>query len=171
MLSQDDFDRALELIEGGRLIPAIKELRQKTGFGLKEAKELAEAIRDGASLSEVNERFGLNTPKKETPKSDAEVVELLNNGQKIRAIKLYRELHGVGLKEAKLAVEAIERDPGSGPPKRSTTATEPWLEKVRDLISVGRKIEAIKHYRDHTGAGLAEAKRAVDDMAREGVSG
>jgi len=37
-----------------------------------------------------------------------EVVELVQNGRKIDAIKLFRELTGVGLKEAKDAVEAIQ---------------------------------------------------------------
>ena len=32
---------------------------------------------------------------------DARLAALLQNGRKIEAIKLYRELHGVGLKEAK----------------------------------------------------------------------
>ena len=34
------------------------------------------------------------------------MIELLQAGQQIQAIKLYRELTGVGLKEAKDAVEA-----------------------------------------------------------------
>jgi len=37
-----------------------------------------------------------------------EVVELVRNGRKIEAIKLFRELTGTGLKEAKEAVEAIQ---------------------------------------------------------------
>lgn len=36
------------------------------------------------------------------------------------------------------------------------------LERVRDLIARGRKIEAIKAYREATGASLREAKDAVD---------
>jgi ribosomal protein L7/L12 len=40
----------------------------------------------------------------------AEVQDALQRGQKIEAIKLYRQATGVGLKEAKDAVEAAERD-------------------------------------------------------------
>ncbi len=36
------------------------------------------------------------------------------------------------------------------------------LGDIRDLIARGRKIEAIKAYRERTGSGLAEAKAAVD---------
>jgi len=41
---------------------------------------------------------------------DADVVELAARGEKLLAIRLYRELHGGGLKEAKEAVEAMLRD-------------------------------------------------------------
>jgi hypothetical protein len=37
---------------------------------------------------------------------------------------------------------------------------------VEDLIAAGRKIEAIKLYRQKQGVGLKEAKEAVDAMAR-----
>ena len=38
------------------------------------------------------------------------VAALLAQGEKILAIRLYRELHGGGLKEAKEAVEAMGRE-------------------------------------------------------------
>ena len=39
---------------------------------------------------------------------DAKVVEMIKKGNKIEAIKIYRELHNVGLAEAKQAVESLE---------------------------------------------------------------
>jgi ribosomal protein L7/L12 len=41
--------------------------------------------------------------------AQATVVELMQAGRKIDAIKLYREQNHVGLKEAKEAVEALDR--------------------------------------------------------------
>jgi ribosomal protein L7/L12 len=38
-----------------------------------------------------------------------EIEQMLRKGQKIEAIKIYRQKTGVGLKEAKDAVEAMER--------------------------------------------------------------
>ncbi len=38
------------------------------------------------------------------------------------------------------------------------------LERIRAAVAGGRKIEAIKLYRESTGAGLAEAKRAVESL-------
>lgn len=37
-------------------------------------------------------------------------------------------------------------------------------QEVAELVKAGRKIEAIKLYRELTGAGLAEAKEAVEKM-------
>jgi ribosomal protein L7/L12 len=44
---------------------------------------------------------------------------------------------------------------------------EPPLAAVIGELEQGNKIEAIKVYRAQTGAGLAEAKSAVDVIARE----
>ena len=42
--------------------------------------------------------------------SDADVAAMMARGDKLLAIRLYRELHDVGLKEAKAAVEELARD-------------------------------------------------------------
>jgi ribosomal protein L7/L12 len=41
------------------------------------------------------------------------------------------------------------------------------LERIRAAISSGRKIEAIKIYREASGAGLAEAKEFVEAFAED----
>lgn len=41
---------------------------------------------------------------------NAEIMQALESGQKIQAIKIYREANGVGLKEAKEAVDAMAKD-------------------------------------------------------------
>lgn len=47
-------------------------------------------------------------------------------------------------------------------------AADDLLQEVRDLIAPGpsHKIEVIKRYRELTGAGLYDAKTAIDGMAR-----
>ena len=40
-------------------------------------------------------------------------------------------------------------------------------DPVRELILQGRKIDAIKAYRERTGAGLKDAKDVVEAMERE----
>jgi large subunit ribosomal protein L7/L12 len=46
----------------------------------------------------------------------------------------------------------------------NNVAGGPWLEEVRQLKNSGKKINAIKLYREHTGVGLKEAKDVVDGM-------
>jgi len=94
---------------------------------------------------------------------DGRVIALLCDGRKIEAIKLYRDLTGAGLKEAKDAVEALERD-GSLPTRDASSGDDP---DVLELLRAGQKIRAIKLYRDKTGAGLAESKNAIETLARK----
>jgi ribosomal protein L7/L12 len=41
---------------------------------------------------------------------------------------------------------------------------EPWSDEVNGLVRDGKKIQAIKVYREATGAGLKEAKEAVEKL-------
>src|SRR5262249_34027835 len=98
----------------------------------------------------------------------ARVRSLTEAGQKIEAIKLFRERTGAGLKESKDAVEAIQR----GQAARSGPQSDRDLEdEVVSFLEQGQKIEAIKRYRERTGVGLKEAKDAVKRMAeRRGLA-
>ncbi|MGE0605955.1 MAG: hypothetical protein AB7O62_02435 [Pirellulales bacterium] len=104
--------------------------------------------------------------------SGAELVErivaALADGRKIEAVKLYREATGRGLKESKDAVEAIER--GQNPPAAwigPTDTLDPELQqRMVDELTAGRKIEAIKIYRQARHCGLKEAKEAVEQFAK-----
>lgn len=104
----------------------------------------------------------------------AEIDRLLADGQKIVAIKLYRDHTGVGLKEAKDRIESWA--PGTGPALRTPPPVAPGSDalspraslppdvaaEVDRLVAAEQKISAIKLVRDHTGLGLAEAKQLVD---------
>ena len=47
------------------------------------------------------------------------------------------------------------------------TATPGITDEVEDHLRAGRRISAIKAYRESTGAGLKEAKDAVEDYERQ----
>jgi len=86
-------------------------------------------------------------------------------GNKITAIKLYRDATGAGLAEAKEAIELIA---AGKPPKAEGRAPQPddaALQGITAAISAGSLIEAIRLYRAATGVGLKEAKDAVDALA------
>jgi ribosomal protein L7/L12 len=111
----------------------------------------------GAWLSDQTDAPELNPDSLE----DA-IRSLLTQGQKIAAIKLYREQTGVGLAEAKNAVEMIERGGGLPSAKAAAPATE---QQVLELLAAGKKIAAIKLYREQMHVGLKAAKDAVEALA------
>ena len=89
------------------------------------------------------------------PIKERQIRALVKADQLIHAIKLYREITGVGLAEAKSAVEAMGR---GGSVNMPTPPTRP-----RGIISLRlgskkyleerKKIEAIKIYANHTTLG------------------
>jgi len=104
-----------------------------------------------------------------------EIASLLRAGKKIEAIKMYRADTGVGLAEAKSVVERLEVAASLGGtltvspevvPLTSTVADgdaeSVLLAEIGQLVSQGKKIQAIKLYRERTGVGLAAAKDAVE---------
>jgi len=89
------------------------------------------------------------------------------SGNKIAAIKLYRDATDAGLAEAKEAIELIA---AGKPPKdvgRTPQPDDAALQRVSAAISAGSLIEAIRLYRAATGVGLNEAKDAVDALAMQ----
>jgi ribosomal protein L7/L12 len=97
---------------------------------------------------------------------ELEIKELVTKGNKIAAVKLYREITGAGLKESKDAVESIERGvPIQIPSPAQTGDPDPFLEiQIKRLLAERKKIEAVKAYREAYNCGLKEAKDAVDDI-------
>jgi len=87
-----------------------------------------------------------------------DVRAALNRGDKIAAIRLLRERMGIGLAEAKAAVDAGE----VASPQHAAPSTDQLPREVMEALDAGRKIEAIKLLREATGLGLKEAKLRVD---------
>ena len=93
----------------------------------------------------------------------AELNALLAEGQKIKAIQRYREATGADLAAAKEAVETLER--GASPADKPLDAG-PAAEIVA-LLEAGRKLEAVKLYRERTGVDLKQARDAVEAIAAD----
>jgi ribosomal protein L7/L12 len=98
---------------------------------------------------------------------DAELQALVAQGKKIHAIKLVRELTGLGLKESKDYVDRLPHMPplaefvANPRPSMPTAAIE---QEIRQLLLHRQKIEAIKRVRELTGMGLKEAKDYVESL-------
>ncbi len=90
----------------------------------------------------------------------------LHAGRKVEAIRIYREMSGLGLAEAKAAVEAMEQGGGLPAGRTARGLPEPDADEiereVRRALREGTKIQAIRRYREMTGADLKDSKDAVD---------
>jgi ribosomal protein L7/L12 len=104
-------DEILRLLAGSRKIEAIKLCRERMGLGLKEAKDLVDGLEAG--------RRGAPPP---AAPGDADLLDLVRAGRKIEAVKLCRERTGLGLKEAKDAVDALAAAHGVVAPARGCLA-------------------------------------------------
>ena len=83
-------------------IAAIKHLREQTQMGLKDAKTTVEAMIASASAAPVT------IPEPVEPPELDEIRHMISRGQKIKAIKLYREVYQTDLRTAKEAVDGME---------------------------------------------------------------
>lgn len=144
-------DEVKYLVEHGQKIAAIKKFREQTGANLLEAKLAVEAIASG----NVEVKVQTTDLTDITP----EIKGMLANRKKIEAIKLMRERTGMGLAEAKTAVEAIGNSGATLP------LSNELVGEIKELVEKGEKIAAIKLLRERTGLGLAEAKLGVEMMA------
>lgn len=97
------------------------------------------------------------------PQQAQKIHELIDASQILMAIQVYRDATGVSLAEAKRAVEEMMRMEAARPPSGTRNFDNPVLEsKIRSMLSKGKKIEAVKIYREEYGIGLKEAKDAVE---------
>ncbi len=174
------FGEVAQLVKAGKKIEAIKLYRELTGVGLKEAKDAVEQLAEGKFV-QVSQTITRTRTTRAILNPDAsqaalaEVRHLMNAGHKIEAIKVYRQHFGVGLKEAKDAVEALDAlDTGDMPAFASApeaaAASDPlpdielFLCELQPLLQTDQKIEAIKRLRQKYAVGLKDAKDAVEEL-------
>ncbi len=94
------------------------------------------------------------------------VLEQLDQGNTIEAIKLLREETGMSLFEAKEYIDSVKTTSAAGIPQQ--TAAKPVISHmVLDQLMRGNKLEAIKILRNETGMGLKDAKDAVEQALVE----
>lgn len=136
-------------------IAAIKAYREITGIGLKEARDAVEIAL--AYPHKIQKGFSaLNASM-----SDAGVRDLLAAGKFEEAVNAYRTFTGVDTFTARNAVEEMQQTL-----YRSDLGTYVNDETIRQALRDGKKIEAVKFYRQLYNVGLREALDAVNEMER-----
>ena len=106
-----------------------------------------------------------------------EIKNLVAEGNKIAAIKLYREVFDTSLTEAKESVERLADGEAVTVTQVSVLTEGEALQtrndlaeaEIRQLLQDGKKIEAIKHYRETYHTGLKDSKDAIEVFETSGV--
>jgi ribosomal protein L7/L12 len=162
-LAPDVEMRVHDLIARRRKIEAIKLVREHTALGLKEAKDLVDAVEAGSPIDPPRGAFGgpggfpgQGPAGMVAPATRARAEQILARGALIEAIKLVRKETGLGLKEAKDYCEAL-RD-GRLPP------ASPLSERARALTSAGDRAAAVALVRGETGMSQSEAETFLDAL-------
>jgi hypothetical protein len=100
--------------------------------------------------------------------NDEQVRDWVAQGQKIQAIKRYRDLTGIGLKDAKDAIDYLSLHPNA-PDKLKEKIRRLELDDsgLRDLIAEGRADEAVEVYRKFAGVDEYTARDAIRKITAE----
>lgn len=102
------------------------------------------------------------TPKQELSGAGvAHIEDLISKGEKMQAIKRYRDLTGSSLSDAKLFVESLAKDNDT---ELYNLPLNEDLESALRLIKQQSTIEAVREVRALTGLGLRDAKAYVDEL-------
>ena len=129
-LTPDQVQKIHQLLHDKQLIQAIKVYREATGASLAEAKR---AVEEMAFVEVTKAPSGVRSF--DNPVLESKIRSMLAKGKKIDAIKIYREEYGIGLNEAKIAVERIEatmpRDSSTGIPYESAIGRDPFADEDR----------------------------------------
>ena len=105
----------------------------------------------------------------ENEQSFTAVKALVDYGFTIEGIKMYRDLTGRGLKQAKQAIEEYQKSRILNEYTGKISHSSASLEDIKELLHQGNKVQAIKLYRELTGADLIQAKKAVENYQEKGV--
>lgn len=106
-----------------------------------------------------------------------ELAQEIGAGRPVNAMRIYRDATGVGLKEAKDAVELLQAEfrgqapvPGASTPMPAEAVpSDVNLDgEIAALLAQGRMIHAVKLTRERLHLGLKEAKDYVDEVERTG---
>jgi len=101
-LRPDQVQKIHQLLHEQQLIHAIKFYREVTGSSLAEAKEAIEEMARNEATKPPDDVRDMDNPI-----LISRIKSLLSRNRKVDAVKIYREEYGIGLKEAKNAVDRI----------------------------------------------------------------
>ncbi|WP_433338575.1 hypothetical protein [Spirillospora sp. CA-294931] len=138
--------RVAELAAQGRIVQAVRIVRETTAMTLRHAKEHVESVRD----RQIIDRHPGGPP---TPR----LLGFIADGKRIQAVKEVVETTGLSLKDAKHYVDALRRE-------RAHLRPAPLADRVRVLRGAEDYRSAIALVRAETGMTEPEALRFIDAL-------
>jgi ribosomal protein L7/L12/sugar lactone lactonase YvrE/DNA-directed RNA polymerase subunit RPC12/RpoP len=107
---KDKLDFVREAAMSGNKLVAVRALRDSFPLGLKQATKLVDAMQQGKQI-DLQVLQSLYSPPIQTvtldPSTMQQITDLVRSGDKINAIKLFRQATGVGLKQAQEAIDGM----------------------------------------------------------------
>src|SRR5690349_10171801 len=106
-----------------------------------------------------------------TTEAKNEVERLIRQGQKLMAIKYLCDTFNISLPEAKMLVEAVEKEQSSNGSFTQPASFQAGLSNIAraeviSLLMANKKIEAVKKVKTELGIGLKEALDVVEEIEK-----
>jgi ribosomal protein L7/L12 len=141
------------LIRQDRFMEAIKLVRERTGWGLRECKTFVDNLlhdREEKTLDWIA--------------IASRASQLLAQGRRDEAVEWVKAKTEMSAQEARSYVDFMAQSARRRPRARKRQLPTQAIAQVRDLLSQGRKIKAIKLVRILTNWGLRESKEYVESL-------
>lgn len=141
-----------KLLEQGKKIEAVRTYRHWAGVSLQQAK---------ADIDQMQAEL-----KSQEEAVHQQIIQLVQAGKRNDAAMLYIQATSVTMHEALEAISTIVAKQNIAPsqPVPFEQLSKEVAEQLHGLLDGGRKIEAIKLYRLHTGVSLRDAKKVIEQI-------
>lgn len=155
-------DEVRNLVKEGRTLEALRAYREQTGASLDDALTVVDGLQQELQPDDAVAPQADRGVDGAVPLEGPDVTALLQAGRKLDAIRLYREQTGSSLKAATDVIKELER--------KLDIEDESEIEHSQDvptLLRAGRKIDAIRVYREQHGSSLQDATKAINQMEKD----
>jgi ribosomal protein L7/L12 len=126
----------------------------------RQRRKSRSAARDVATAAEI------------TDAQDNEIRDEMRAGRKLDAIKLYKDWTGSSLADARIYVDGLAVHPDVSIEDIGGYDVDQGIgvgqiDQILDALEAGKKLDAIKIYKERSGLMLMESKKCIEDLIEE----
>jgi len=163
LLIEDD-NQIKSLLAQDKIIQAVRLVVERTGWGLKKSKDYVDALAQSSLSGDVMSKIP-NDPDKLVANKARQFVA---SNRKIEAIQLVHHNTEMDLKEAKDYIDRLDLEHSLHDILDDTPLkdlSQSLLDtKARELVALGRKVDAIKLMHRATNMSLSEANKYINTL-------